>query len=231
MGVFDPYVQTDAATICWETGVRTKQRGGDKQGVYVSANDDGGYIKVKGVDFGRDGAGTFTASVANAEQTGTLELRLDTPDGALIGTLPVPSTGNWENWKTKTAAVSGAAGKHDLYFVFKGGAKGHIFNVDTWKFEEKKAAHDLVAVIAMIDKCKLDTASAGNTTKIKVQAVYADGAEKDVTAEAELTTSKSCVAKIDNGVVAAIAAGSTDITAAFGGKSDSVSLIVADGDK
>ncbi|UJF31391.1 carbohydrate-binding protein [Paenibacillus hexagrammi] len=35
-----------------------------------------------------DGAGTFTAKVASGSSGGTVELHLDSADGALIGTLP-----------------------------------------------------------------------------------------------------------------------------------------------
>ena len=44
-------------------------------------------------------------------------------------------------WQTKTTAVSGATGVHDLYFVFKGEATGDLFNFDSWKFEKKSATH------------------------------------------------------------------------------------------
>jgi hypothetical protein len=137
VGTFNPYAQVEAATICYEKGVKTKPRGGGKQGVYVSANDDGGYIKVKGVDFGAGGAKGFTASVANGAQPSTIELRLDDVKGKLIGTLPVRGTGGWEAFKTQTTAVDGAAGQHDLYFVFKGENKGHLLNLDNWQFEKK----------------------------------------------------------------------------------------------
>ena len=231
IGTLNPYVQTEAATICWEIGVRTKSRGGDKRGVYVSVNDNGGYIKVKGVDFGQGGAGTFAASAANGVQGGTIELHLDGVDGAIIGILPVPYTGDWEIWKTRTAAISGASGIHDLYFVFKGETKGHLFNVDNWKFEKKKAVHDLVAVTAALDRYKIDTNSGNRTATIKVQAVYADGTSQDVTAEAEVTAAKSGVVKINKGVITGAATGSTDITATFGGKADTVIIVVADENK
>ncbi len=95
---------------------------------------------------------------------------------------------------------------------------GHLFNLDNWKFEKKKAAHDLVAVTAVIDKYKIETNSGNRTATIKVQDVYADGTSQDVTAEAEVTAAKSGVVKINKDVITATATGSTDITATFGGK-------------
>ncbi|MGO8763526.1 MAG: family 43 glycosylhydrolase [Limisphaerales bacterium] len=137
IGTFNPYAQTSAATICWESGVTTLSDTGGQLGVvYVSVNTNSAYIKVKGVDFGSDSAKTFTASVADGDQSGVIELHLDDTNGTLIGSLPVPNTGGSEAWQMKTAVVSGATGVHDLYFVFTGQGDGHLFNVDYWKFDK-----------------------------------------------------------------------------------------------
>ena len=82
IGTFNPYAQTEAATICWETGVSTQNRGGGKAGVYVTVNTNGAYIKLKGVDFGKQGAKKFLASVASSHSKGNaIELRLDSETG------------------------------------------------------------------------------------------------------------------------------------------------------
>ena len=134
ISAFNPYVQTEAATICWETGIKTQNRGNGKPGVYVSANTNGAYIKLKGVDFGRKGAGKFLASVACATKGGAIELRLDGETGPLIGTLNVKPTGALDKWETQSCTVSGAKGVHDLYLKFTGG-DGPSLNFDRWKFE------------------------------------------------------------------------------------------------
>lgn len=134
IGAFNPYVQTDAATIGWEEGVKTRSRGGDKQGVYVSVNDDGAYIEVKGVDFGKKGAAKFLARVASDIEGNAIELRLDGKTGPLIGTLKVKSTGALDKWETQSCPARGAKGVHDLFFTFAG-RSGHRLNFDWWKFE------------------------------------------------------------------------------------------------
>jgi arabinoxylan arabinofuranohydrolase len=93
VGTFNPFAQVDAATICYEKGVKTKPRGGDQQGVYVNVTENGAYIKIKGVDFGDKGATNFLASVAAATDGTTITLRLDSETGTAIGTLKVKSTG------------------------------------------------------------------------------------------------------------------------------------------
>jgi beta-xylosidase len=133
IGTLDPYVQTEAATICWETGVTTEARGEGRQGVYVTAGTNGAYIKLKGVDFGRKGASKFFASVAAASVGSKIELRLDQETGPLVATLKVESTGAVDKWKTQSCSVRGAKGVHDLYLRFTGGA-GPLLNFDWWKF-------------------------------------------------------------------------------------------------
>jgi beta-xylosidase len=134
IGTFNPYAQIEAATICWETGIKTQSRGDGKPGVYVSANTNGAYIKVKGVDFGKKRAAKFLASVASTSAGNRIELRLDSETGPLIATLKVKSTGALDKWKTQSRSVSGAKGVHDLYFKFTGGGEP-LLNFDWWKFE------------------------------------------------------------------------------------------------
>ncbi|NLM60421.1 MAG: carbohydrate-binding protein, partial [Clostridium sp.] len=75
----------------------------------------------------------FEARVASATSGGKIELRIDSPNGMLIGTCPVVGTGGWQTWSTVTCDVSSVKGMHDLYLVFKGGS-GYLFNINWWKF-------------------------------------------------------------------------------------------------
>ena len=121
----------------WTTGVRTAQD--DKIGVYVTDIRNGDFIKVRGVDFGDIAASSFAASFACGSNGGDLEVHLDSIEGPKIGSLRVSSTGGWDKWQEKTTTVSGARGRHDLYFLFKGGATDQLFNFDYWKFSKKGA--------------------------------------------------------------------------------------------
>ncbi len=134
VGTLNPYVQTEAATICWETGVKTVSRGDGKPGVYVTVNTNGAYIKLKGVDFGRKGAKKFLASVASATKGSAVELRLDSETGSLAGTLKVKSTEALDQWHTQTCSVKKVKGVHDLYLKFTGVGEP-LLNFDWWKFE------------------------------------------------------------------------------------------------
>jgi arabinoxylan arabinofuranohydrolase len=134
VGRFNPYAQVEAATICYERGVKTKPRGGDKQGVYVTITDNGAYIKIKGVDFGDKGVTKFFASLAGTAEGATITLRLDSETGNAVGTLKVKPTGALNAWETQSCDVKGAGGVHDLYLKSFGNGTP-VMNVDWWKFE------------------------------------------------------------------------------------------------
>jgi hypothetical protein len=134
VGVFNPYAQVEAATICYEKGVKTRPRTGDTQGVYVNVTENGACIKIKGVDFGDKGATNFLASVATVTDGITITLRLDSEIGNTIGTLRVKSTAALDKWDTQSCKITHAKGVHDLYLRFFD-KDTPAMSFDWWKFE------------------------------------------------------------------------------------------------
>ncbi|MCL6605712.1 MAG: carbohydrate-binding protein [Paenibacillus sp.] len=229
----DPYTRVEAETIGWNGGISTEsssEPGGMVSSINLAVSNinDGDWTAVSKVDFGATGAGTFKANVASGSGGGNIELYLDSADGTLIGTLPISNTGGENSWKTKTTSVSSATGVHDLYMVYKGSSTGNLFKVDSWQFEQKSAAHDLVAINASIDKQKIDIVSGTNQANIKVSAIYADGTSTDVTAEAVATPAQSGIVSVNNGVVTGVGYGSASIDVNYGGKTDTLNMLVKD---
>lgn len=98
-----------------------------ESGTAVGATAPGDWIAFKGADFG-SGAKEFVASVSNANASPVLlEIRLDSPNGNLVGTAVALTTEDVYNWATVTASVDGAAGVHDVYLVFGGGLRIRTF--------------------------------------------------------------------------------------------------------
>jgi arabinoxylan arabinofuranohydrolase len=64
----------------------------------------------------------------------SMEIRLDSLEGELIGTLEVPFTGGNDRWAIVTCEVQKVEGIHDLYFVFKGRAPVKVLYFDYWLF-------------------------------------------------------------------------------------------------
>ena len=135
----NPYVQTEAETIAWESGVQTEVTSDTGGGMDVTSIHNGDYIKVKNVDFG-SGATSFNARVASDASGGSIELHLDSQTGTLIGTCTVSGTGGAQTWTTKTCSVSGATEVHDLFFKFTGTGSSNLFNFNWWQFSGPGAA-------------------------------------------------------------------------------------------
>ncbi len=96
--------------------IQTISTTGDGSGVgYI---ENGNYLVFNNIDFG-NGATSFKALVADSI-TAKIELRLNSPTGTLIGTLPVESTGDWNTYREQTCSVSKVTGVNDLYLVFSG---------------------------------------------------------------------------------------------------------------
>lgn len=227
----NPYTRVEAETIAWNGGISTEastQPGLVAESINLQVNDinHGDWIAVSGLDFGDQGAGTFTANVASGSSGGEIELRIDSLDGEVIGTLPVSSTGGWDNWKTITTAVSGVTGVHDVYMIFKGQTSEELFKLDYWMFNEKRDVHELVAINATVDRQIIDITSGDNTANLNVTAVYADGTTENVTSMALATPSQTGIVEINNGIVTGVSYGTTSIHISYEGKTFEVYLEV-----
>jgi hypothetical protein len=129
----NPYVQTEAETIAWESGVQTEVTNDAGGGMDVTAINNGDYIKIRSVDFGA-GATSFDARVASNASGGNIELHLDSLTGTAIGTCAVSGTGGAQTWVTKTCSVNSTTGIHDLFLKFTGSGSGNLFNFNWWRF-------------------------------------------------------------------------------------------------
>jgi beta-glucosidase len=72
----------------------------------------------------------FTARVAKATTgSATIEVRLGSPTGQLVGTAQVPSTGNAYTYTTTTTPLTRTTGRHDVYLVLGAGLRLATFSL------------------------------------------------------------------------------------------------------
>lgn len=128
---FNPYLENQAETFCTEEGIKVAQT---DNGIYLTKCGKGDYIRVAGVNFAEKATG-FTANASAVRTSGKIELRLDAPDGKLIGTVNVAEGEEDEAWQTLSCEISGASGVHDLYFCFDVDVNRGYVNFDSWKFD------------------------------------------------------------------------------------------------
>ena len=100
----------------------------DQQGVQLEGTADvgggknvgwlanGDWMRYNGLDLGPAGGLTTSVRVAAASNDGgTVELRVDSPTGQLIASIPIKATGGWQAWVTKSDTQSSPGGKHDVF--------------------------------------------------------------------------------------------------------------------
>jgi hypothetical protein len=122
----NPFAQVEAETMARSSGVETEVC--SEGGMKLTQLDNGDYIELKEVEFGK-GATALDLRVA-AATPGTVELRLDALDGTVIGTCTVEPTGGAQTWMTQACDINNAEGKHNLFLRFTSGG----FEFNWWKF-------------------------------------------------------------------------------------------------
>ena len=140
VGTFNPYRRVEAETMAWGYGLKTTREnpsGPWNPTLFVTDIDDGEYILVKGVDFGK-GANELLASCSSQMFGGRMEIRLDATDGWKAGEIDIPNTKfKYETFRTRLTMCEGV---HDVYFVFTSNSmqKKNLFNFDWWEAKKEK---------------------------------------------------------------------------------------------
>ena len=158
----DPGVQTETTS--------DPQGGGQNIGFI----EDGDYVSFE--PFNLEGIRAITFRVASGGAGGTIQLRLDAPDGPLVAeTATIAPTGGWQNWiDVNLDLPNPPEGTHELFVIFRGGGGG-LMNLNFMRFLGKGAA---------ISEAPIVTASAEPVTGIAPLAVDFDGEATDPDAAA-----------------------------------------------
>jgi alpha-L-arabinofuranosidase len=80
------------------------------------AHDD--WVRYERIDF-RWRTEEMEIRAASASEGGIIEIHLDEPDGALLGTCLVPNTGGWQSWSSFKPKIKSVSGVKTLCLVFK----------------------------------------------------------------------------------------------------------------
>ncbi|MGO5522425.1 glycoside hydrolase family 43 protein [Phocaeicola plebeius] len=131
IGTFNPFRKVEAETMAWGYGLKTAPNA-DKSLSVVNVNN-GEYICVRGVDFGKNKARRFEVSALPLEG-GNLKIRLDAPDGKIVGNVNIPQGNETSKYELYSCEVNAVSGIHDLYLSFEGENNKDLFELDYWKF-------------------------------------------------------------------------------------------------
>ncbi|MBL7261896.1 DUF1996 domain-containing protein [Paractinoplanes lichenicola] len=110
-----------------QSGAQTENTGDQDGGKNVGWLANGDWLRYDNVTVGS----TVTARIASDNSAGgSIELRLGSPTGTLLTTIPVTKTGGWQKWVTKTATVKAPTGTQKLVAVMKSTHKSDFVNVN-----------------------------------------------------------------------------------------------------
>ncbi len=107
--------------------------------VCVTYIGPGTWLRYDNVDFG-GGTSDFEAVVASPGDGGVIEIRLDGPDGTVLGKCNVGHSGDWQKWSTFKTTITKTAGKHALCLRML-------------SYPSSGEYHKAVAQLAVIDEC------------------------------------------------------------------------------
>ena len=114
-----------------QSGVQTENTGDTDGGKNVGFLANGDWLRYDDVTIGS----TVTARIASDNAAGgEIELRVGSPTGSLLTTIPVARTGGWQTWVTKTATVKAPAGSQKLVAVMKSAQAGDFVNINWFTF-------------------------------------------------------------------------------------------------
>lgn len=113
----NPFTRTEAETMAFSEGIETEVS--SQGGMCVTELEKNDYVKVRGVDFA-DGANEIAIALSGS---GSIEIRIDSPDGKKLGTV----TSDSSEWRGVSTTLSNVSGVHDLYFVGKSGSLSYDY--------------------------------------------------------------------------------------------------------
>ena len=102
-------------------------------GTNLCSIHNGDYVLYKSYDFD-SGVAAFKARVASI-RSGSLEIRLDSLTGPLMGSCSFENTGGWQNWREVSCQVDNSqAGVRNMFLLFRGNASNALVNIKSFVF-------------------------------------------------------------------------------------------------
>ena len=138
--VLDGSLHQEAEDFAEQQGVVVKDQEDGGQSQVVSEITNGDWLSYTNIDFGNSAAPfSFQVSASVLKDGGSLVLRLNDEKGTMVGTIPLTSTGELNNYKTFSTQLNGIRGKHKLYICYSG-EDDHVLNLNwfEWTLPKRK---------------------------------------------------------------------------------------------
>jgi hypothetical protein len=132
-GIWNAFARIDAEECAEFSGIETWEG-------RVHNVSNGDYIRFDSVDFGT-GSAECEMHASSGGIGGVCEFRIDSLNGALIGSVSIENSGGWDIPVTKLCTIANTSGVHALYLKFTGG-QTDLFDIDWFQFSRKTSAVD-----------------------------------------------------------------------------------------
>jgi alpha-N-arabinofuranosidase len=110
-------------------GVQTESN--RDEGHIVGWIEHGDWVLYDKVEFGQR-SNRIEIRASSATRGGVIEIRLDAPDGELLGTCTVPNTGGWYKWDTFKTKIKPVSGSQKICMLFKSYQPEDVSGVRLW---------------------------------------------------------------------------------------------------
>ena len=144
-GPISPFYRMDAARACLLSGnvmVSVRRPDNDIPVEYLANIRDGDYVYWKYYDFTDTKVNHFVCKTWDRNKAARIEIRLDSPEGELIGTCDITPMEGETAYAIHETNIQPVTGKHALVFVFKAvdpAVKGlDLMNLEWFVFENRK---------------------------------------------------------------------------------------------
>jgi cytochrome c len=130
-----------------QSGIETEPTADYKGGgLNIGFIDHGDWVRYERTNL--VGVDEIGFRVASGGLGGTIEVRVDAPDGPKVGEATVEPTGGWQSWTDVTAPVTDPGGVHDLYLVFtRNAGDGGLFNMNYLDFRGKGVSENARPIV------------------------------------------------------------------------------------
>jgi chitinase len=145
-----------------QSGTQTEATTDTGGGSDVGHIANGDWLAYNGVTFGSAATGVTVrvASGAASTATGTIQVRLDSTTGAVVGSIAMTPTGGWQTWVSKSGTTSSITGTHTVYLTFSSSQTADFVNVN-WLTFTGSAASNVVSFRAHANNMYVTADNAG----------------------------------------------------------------------
>lgn len=102
-----------------DTAIRTQACSDTGGGSNIAFTYNNTFLEFDSLNFSQGAVACSLRVAAATGAGGTVELRIDSVAGTLVGTATIPSTGGWQTYATVSTPASQISGVHALFIVFK----------------------------------------------------------------------------------------------------------------